>query len=36
MTPEAALCKLSYVLGKDGWTPETRRKVSDEAAWSWW
>ena len=28
MTPEAALCKLSYVLGKDDWTSETRRKAS--------
>ena len=29
MTPEAALCKLSYVLGKDGWTPDTRKKVKE-------
>ncbi|XP_076442595.1 L-asparaginase-like isoform X2 [Babylonia areolata] len=27
MTPEAALCKLSYVLGKAGWTMEMRKKM---------
>ncbi|KAL8568265.1 hypothetical protein ACOMHN_040838 [Nucella lapillus] len=27
MTPEAALCKLSYVLGKDGWTMDMRKKM---------
>ncbi|KAK7505413.1 hypothetical protein BaRGS_00003158, partial [Batillaria attramentaria] len=27
MTAEAALCKLSYVLGKDAWSTETRRKM---------
>lgn len=30
MTPEAALTKLSYVLGKDEWTLETKKQVMDD------
>lgn len=33
MTPEAALSKLSYVLGKDEWPLETKKLVSDVKFW---